>query len=153
MEIPEQILEDMYGEIGIFRPILHAALREMCPKALKTKQQKQMWNQYNPTCQCCYFIAEWLYYDVIGKDKCVPYKIRVPGDPGLHRFVKLKYNDMIIDIAAEQFDNYEEIDYNAAKVCYFMQSGGPGPSKRARELNDIYRRLARPISISGRRII
>ena len=132
MKISDDLLLPMYVKAGIDRSKMHDALRQMGAKHLKTKQQKQMWSESNPTCQYCYVIAEALFWYVAPKDT-IPYKIRVPGDPGLHRFLKWP-DGTIVDLAVEQFDNYEEVCYDKAQVCYFMQSGGPGPSKRARLL-------------------
>lgn len=57
----------------------------------------------------------------------------VPGDDTLHRFVKWQ-DGSIIDLTCDQFDDYSLLDYTQAKPRMFLQTGGRGPSKRAREL-------------------
>lgn len=122
----------MYQKAGVDRTALLSSLIRMGKKHLKSKVMKDGWSEDNPTYCYCYVIAEYLWFYKAPKGS-IPYSVKVPGDPGLHRFIK--WNDgTIVDIAAEQFSNYEEVNYEQAKVRYFLQSGCKGPSKRAKLL-------------------
>jgi hypothetical protein len=82
-------------------------------------------------------IAEFVYYYLSPKGS-KPYKLPgIPGDDGLHRFIMWPDNQ-IVDLAIDQFPNYEEVDYSKAKLCYFMTTkDNKGPSKRTRLLADL----------------
>ena len=54
----------------------------------------------------------------------------------------------MLNLTAEQFSNYEFVNYDAAKVSYFMQIKAPEPSKRARLLASLmdYTRRTSPMN-------
>ena len=135
MKIPTGKLDQMFEIAEVSKSAMYNALIQMGRKHLKTKQFKDQWSEDNPTKNYCYVIAEfvWFYVAPAGSK---PYSVRVPGDDGLHRFVRWP-DGTIIDLAVEQFDNYEEVDYSKQKVRYPLQSGCVGPSKRARLLAEL----------------
>ena len=136
MRISEDRLQLMFKFAGIKKSILHNALLQMGRKHLKSKLFKDNWSEDNPTKNYCYVIAEFVYYYLAPKGS-KPYKLaNIPGDDGLHRFVKWP-DGTIVDLAVDQFPNYEDVNYENAKVCYFMQTGVKGPSKRTRLLADL----------------
>ena len=126
MKIGQDELNKMFEIAGVNKDHLYESLRTMGPKNLHSKIMREKWTPENPTYCYCYRIAEYIWYWK-APDGSTPYSLKVPGDPGLHRFIKWP-NGFIIDLAVEQFNNYEDVNYNKAKVRYFMESGGPGPS-------------------------
>ena len=125
-------LQQMFEHAGLDKAKLHDALRTMGPKALKSKEMRENWTPEIPTWCTCYFTSEFVYY-YVAPAGTIPYSLKVPGDPGTHRF--LRWSDgTIIDLTCDQFPCYNLVDYSKAKVTYFMQTGCKGPSKRAREL-------------------
>lgn len=106
---------------------------------------KDKWTEDNPTYCFCYVVSEMIYWYVAPLD-VKTYSLKVPNDPSLHRFLKLS-NDTIIDLTAEQFFNYEDVDYSKGKRTPFMQTGGKGPSKRAKLLASLmgYKEVKRAI--------
>ena len=136
MRISEKKLQSMFEVAGIEKSVLHDALLQMGRKYLKTKQMKDAWSEDNPTKNYCYVIAEFVYYYLAPKGT-IPYKLpNIPGDDGLHRFLKWP-DGTIVDLAVDQFPNYEDVNYEEGKVCYFMQTAVKGPSKRARLLAEL----------------
>ena len=118
---------------------LHTALRSMCPAALKaydaetTREMRNEWHPDNPTRFCCYFTSEMVYW------YCAPpfsraMTLEVPGDSTLHRYIEWP-DGGIVDLTCDQFD--VELDYTHAKQRMFLQTGGRGPSKRARQLAEL----------------
>jgi hypothetical protein len=123
----------MFRAAGVSRDNLYTALRQMGSKAIKPAFRAG-WSEDVPTWCTCYFVSEMAYWYLAPKGT-TPYSVKVPGDPGTHRF--LMYPDgTIIDLTAEQFPDYELVKsvYSNAKVTPFMQTGCKGPSKRAKEL-------------------
>lgn len=136
MKIPNEKLQDMYAKVGIKKEDLHNALRKMGKKHLKGKLFKDKWTPNNPTKNYCYVVAEFVYF-YLSPENSVPYKLKgIPGDDGIHRFIKFPDGE-IIDLAVEQFDNYEVINYELAQKSYFLQTGCTGPSKRTRLLAEL----------------
>lgn len=136
MRIREEDLLKMFSIAGIEKEVLHKALIQMGKKNLKTKLMRDKWTEQNPTKNYCYVIAEFVYY-YLAPEGTVPYKLAgIPGDDGLHRFLKWP-DGSIVDLAVDQFPNYEDVDYNKGRVCYFLQTGCKGPSKRARLLAEL----------------
>lgn len=135
MKIDNHKLDEMFRVAGVDKKQLYDVLRKMGRKAIKTKEMKDGWSEDNPTYCTCYFVTEWFYYygAPLGSK---PYAVKVPGDPGLHRFVKTPYG-YVIDLTAEQFSNYEDVDYSAGKPSYFLQTGRKGPSARARKIQEL----------------
>jgi len=126
---------------------LHAALREMCPLALKgysaavTLKMRTEWTPENPTRFTCYMVSECIYWF------CAPHGSRpmtvvMPNDSTLHRYVLFPDNTRV-DVTCDQFGD-EDIPYEFSKERMFLQTGGFGPSKRAQvlaKLLDVYREL------------
>lgn len=96
------------------------------------KEYRHRWSWDNPTAAYCYVVSEMVYWYKAPKGT-TPYKLIIPNDPALHRFLIYPTND-IIDLTAEQFDNYEDVCYVKAKKSMFLQTGCTGPSKRAKVL-------------------
>ena len=132
MRIDPDKLQEMFDYAGVNKDRLYLALCRMGPKHLHTKEMREKWTPENPTYCYCYVIAEFVHF-YICREAWKPYSLKVPGDPGLHRFHKTP-SGIIVDLAAEQFDNYEEVDYNNARGCGFLQTGCKGPSRRTRDL-------------------
>lgn len=138
MKISEERLQTMYELAGVNKQTLHDALRVMGQKHLKTKLMKEGWTHDNPTKNYCYVIAEFVYYYLSPRGS-KPYKLPgIPGDDGLHRFIMWP-DYSVVDLAVDQFPNFEDVDYTKAKKCYFMVNtfGVPGPSKRTRILAEL----------------
>ena len=122
----------MFTKSGVNKARLYDSLRTMGRKHLKTKEMRDAWSEDNPTYCYCYVVSEMAYWYVAPKGT-IPMAMKVPGDPGTHRF--LVYPDgFIVDLTAEQFPNYEDVIYENGKRSMFMQTGCVGPSKRAKML-------------------
>ena len=126
---------EMFDHTGVDHDRLTQSLIKMGTKCLKTKEMKEMWSEDNPTCNYCYVIAEFTYWYVAPKGT-KPYSLEVPSYGSLHRFLKFP-DEKIIDLAVEQFYDMSEIDYTKARHRPFMQTGGKGPSKRAKMLAEL----------------
>jgi len=136
MKIGNEKLESMFKVAGIEKKVLHDALLKMGTKQLKTKQMRDAWSEDNPSKNYCYVVSEMVFYYLAPKGS-KPYKLpNIPGDDGLHRFLKWP-DGTIVDLTVDQFPNYEDVNYENGKVCYFMQTGVKGPSKRARLLAEL----------------
>lgn len=138
MRISEERLQEMYELAGVTKERLHESLKIMGTNHLKTKLMKEAWSEDNPTKNYCYVIAEFVYYYLSPRGS-KPYKLSdIPGDDGLHRFIMWP-DYSIVDLAVDQFPNFEDIDYTQAKKCYFMYNtqGNPGPSNRTRLLGEL----------------
>ena len=145
MRIDSDKLNEMFDKLNVSKDSLYSSLIKMGKKNLRSKEMKDNWSEDNPTYCYCYVVAEMLFWYVCPSDS-KPYKLNVPGDPGLHRFIKL-VDGTIIDLTAEQFPNYEDVNYENGKVSYFLQTGCKGPSKRAKMLAELmgYETLSREI--------
>ena len=136
MKIGNEKLKSMFKVEGIKKSVLHKALLQMGTKQLKTKQMRDAWSEDNPTKNYCYVVSEMVFY-YLAPPGSKPYKLpNIPGDDGLHRFLKWP-DGTIVDLTVDQFPNYEDVNYENGKVCYFMQTGVKGPSKRARLLAEL----------------
>jgi len=133
VKITPNELDVMCQTAGITKDALYTALRTMGPKVIKPAFRSG-WSDSNPVFCTCYFVSEFAYFYLAPKGT-IPYSVKVPGDPGLHRFLKYP-TGAIIDLTAEQFPDYDLVKslYPVAKVTYFMQTGCTGPSKRAQQL-------------------
>lgn len=129
MRIQEEMLDSMFVQSGVSKARLHEALRTMGPKHLHTAEMRRRWTWDNPTTCYCYVVSEMLYW-YVAPDGTKPFKLVVPEDPGLHRFLRWPDGN-VVDLTADQFPNYECVDYGKAKVSYFLQVKSQGPSKRA----------------------
>lgn len=136
MRVSLFVLDEMFQAAGITKDALYTALRTMGPKALKPAFRNG-WSEEFPVWCTCYFCAEMVYWYLAPKGT-TPYSVKVPGDPGLHRFLMWP-GGRIVDLTAEQFPDYELVKsaYPNAKVTMFMQTACKGPSKRARDLAEL----------------
>jgi hypothetical protein len=132
MKISEDKLQKMFSAAGVDKSQLYGALVKLGPKHLKEAQMRKDWDPNNPTKNYCYLIAEFVanYFSPNGYKGM---KVMVPGDPYGHRYV-LWPDNTIIDLAVEQFDNYEEVDYSKGTYAGFLFT----PSKRCKLLKEIY---------------
>jgi hypothetical protein len=133
MRISDEELDNMFRVAGVTRSAMYDALRTMGAKAIKPAFRSG-WSEPNPTRGACYFVSEFAYFYLSPKGT-VPCSLVIPGDPGLHRFLRYP-TGTIIDLTAEQFPDYALIRslYPNAKTSYFLQTACTGPSKRARTL-------------------
>lgn len=129
---------------GVQQKELHDALRIMGKKYLKP-EFKDAWTYDRPTKNYCYVVTEFVYWY---SNKYFRQDMRVlhtksPDDPSItHWFLKFVFPDLsneprstyILDLTADQFDNWNETIYTNARVGFFIQSGAKGPSKRAKVL-------------------
>lgn len=145
MRIDNDKLNEMFKIVSVDKDLLYSSLIKMGKKQLKSKEMRDGWSEDNPTYCYCYVVAEMLFWYVCPADS-KPYKVKVPNDPGIHRFIKLSSGE-IIDLTAEQFSNYEDVNYDNGKVSYFLQTANKGPSKRAIMLAELmgYTTLTREI--------
>lgn len=128
-----------FDRVSFSQAQLHDALRVMCPSALKaydsatTKVMRESWSRNNPTRFCCYFVSEMCYWFAapVGSRAM---SLAVPNDATLHRYVEWP-DGRIVDLTCDQFEI--TLDYSQAKARMFMQTGGVGPSKRARSLANL----------------
>lgn len=127
------VAADREEESSVIKPIsqkkLNAALRDMGTKFLRSDLRDD-WSADNPTRNYCYVIAEVVYWYLAPNGSTV-WELKLPGELAPHRFVK-DPNGNILDMAAEQFDF--ALPYSQAREKFFMQTGGTGPSKRAKIL-------------------
>lgn len=118
---------------------LHAALRQMCPLALKaydaetTREMRNEWHPDNPTRFCCYFVSEMIYW-YCAPTGSIAMTLDVPNDSTLHRYVEWP-DRSIVDVTCDQFEC--DLDYAHGKPRMFMQTGCKGPSKRAQQLANL----------------
>ena len=122
----------MFDLVNVDREQLHKALRGMAIDHLKPKLRKE-WHFTNPTKNFCYVVSEWLFHYVLPEGSTA-YRLQIPGYDVKHYFCRLP-NKKVIDLTAEQFDDYENVLYENAKKATFMY---PSPSKRARVLATQY---------------
>lgn len=131
MKVSPDKLNSMFELAGINKDHLYAALRTMGTKHLKP-MMRPGWSDDNPAWGYCYVVSEMTYFYCAPKGT-IPYLVKVPGDPGTHRFL-LWPDGQIVDLTCEQFPDYSLVNYANARVSYFMQSGCTGPSKRAQQV-------------------
>jgi hypothetical protein len=126
----------MFETADLSKDELYDALRKMGAKAIKPKFRFG-WSEEVPTWCTCYFVSEFAYFYLAPKGT-KPYSVKVPGDPGTHRFLMWP-DSIIVDLTAEQFPDYGLVRtaYSKARVTMFMQTGCVGPSQRAKELAGI----------------
>lgn len=131
MKVSQDKLNKMFEIAGISKESLYGALRTMGVKNLKSFMRPG-WTEDNPSWGYCYVVSEMVYW-YASPEATKPYSMKVPGDPGTHRFLRWPDGE-IIDLTCEQFPDYSLVDYSTAKISYFMQTGCKGPSKRAKDL-------------------
>jgi len=120
---------------GLDQEKLYSSLRTMGRKHVKGADMKASWCWENPTRNYCYVVSEMIYF-YLSPLGTQPMSLEVSGDPGLHRFLIYPNGD-IIDATCDQFPDTIQLDYTKAKKRGFMQTGGKGPSKRARMLSEL----------------
>lgn len=136
MKIDDARLQHMFFLAGISKDALHAALRQMGPAFLKTAAFRKEWSADNPTRNFCYVVSEFVYY-YLAPLGSKAYGLVVPGDAGLHRFVKWP-DQTIVDLTCDQFPDYGLLDYSRAVVRPFLPVQGKAqPSRRARHLGEL----------------
>jgi hypothetical protein len=134
MRITDKELQKMFDKAGVSKERLHSALIKMGRRGLRYKHLKAKWSEEYPTTNYCYVIAEFVYC-YFAPEGTIPYKLKgIPGDDGLHRFLRWP-GGTVVDLAVDQFPNYEDVNYELGKKCPFMY---PSPSSRARQLAEIY---------------
>jgi hypothetical protein len=129
MKIPIELSHAMFKHAGVSRENLHEVLSRMAPLYLKGEFRKE-WTPDNPTRNFCYVVAEWLIH-YVAPPGSFAFRVAIPGEKAKHYFVRWA-DGTIVDLTAEQFENWELVDYAAAKKCSFMY---PSPSARARMLD------------------
>jgi len=144
---------EMFEIAGIHRQAFMNALVSMGPDNLKTAAMRREWSTDNPTKNYCYVVTEWLKFYYFPDSPA--FKLNVPGydsfgtiegAPVLHYFL-VKEEDgrellpiqqcTVLDLAAEQFDNYDwvrEHYHEGEYVKSFMFT----PTKRAKLLQEYY---------------
>jgi hypothetical protein len=135
LRISNEKLDKMFSSVGVGKDELHTCLRTMGTDYLLNQQMKDMWKPEFPTINYCYTVCEYLYWYVCGAT--TEWDIRttdIPSTPGIKHWFLRRTDGRVIDLTADQFDNYDEINYNDSKRSGFIQSGCIGPSKRARIL-------------------
>ena len=122
------VVDRMFRKVGIDKNIFYQSLKVMGKEGLKTKKMKEEWNEENPTRNYCYVVSEFIYKYVAPKG-VKHLSLKVDGDDVPHHY--LKWTDgTIIDLTAEQFSDYNKIDYSKGYPSGFI---GKGVSKRTQE--------------------
>jgi len=134
MKINPSRLNTMFKFAGVDKTKLYTALRTMGKKHLK-KEMRDGWTEENPTRCYCYVVSEFVYW-YVSPPGTIPYSLNIVDDPWIHRYLRWP-DGTVVDLTAEQFDNYQNLDYNGGKRRMFLQTGCKGPSKRARMLAEL----------------
>lgn len=134
MKVDVSVLNGMFDFAGIDKEKLYDALRKMGTKQLK-KEMRAEWKETNPTRCFCYVVSEFVYWYVapVGTKAC---SVSIKDDPWIHRYLRWP-DGTVVDLTAEQFDNYENVNYENGRNRMFLQTGCKGPSKRARLLAEL----------------
>jgi len=123
------VVDRMFKKVGVDKEIFYKALKTMGRDGLKTEKMKEEWSEDNPTKNYCYNVSEYIY-KVVGKGKDIKHlSVKVEGEDVPHHFIKWD-DGTIIDLTAEQFDDYSKIDYSKSYLSGFV---GKGISKRTKE--------------------
>lgn len=125
----------MFEQAGIRRGDLLAALREMGPKHLKGGELKKQWSTERPTRNYCYVVSEFLFW-YVAPEGSEARTVNVEGDLAPHVYMHWP-DGSVVDLTCDQFENIKAVKYKESKRKTFMQSGGPGPSKRAKILAEL----------------
>ena len=129
MKIPIELSEAMFKHTGVSRDELHQVLRNIGPANL-IEPFKSEWTPENPTRGFCYVVSEWLV-QYVAPPGTFPFRLLIPGEQGSHYFVRWA-DGVLIDLTAEQFGDWELVNYADAKKASFAV---PSPSSRARTLD------------------
>jgi len=151
LNIPNNKLLEMYARLGhdyypdATKERLHRILTFWGPSRLKGKRMKEMWKPERPTINYCYVVTEyayWSFHNYGFPAKCWDrnprfsvHTTKIPSLPGItHWFLREISTGGVIDLTADQFENWEEIDYDNSRKTFFLQTGCKGPSFRALDL-------------------
>lgn len=126
--IDPRVVDRMFRKVGIDKSKFYNSLLSMGVDGLKTKQMKEEWSIDNPTRNYCYVVSEFIY-KYLAPDGTKHYSIKIEGEEVTHHFLKWK-DGTIIDLTAEQFEDYNKIDYSKSYPSGFI---GKGVSKRTKE--------------------
>lgn len=130
-------IDDMYKMAGIDRMKLQSALKQMGKKYINGKEYKDEWTEDNPTRHYCYVVSEMVKYYYL--NDATPHILKnIEGETLNHRY--LVYNNEVIDLTQDQFDNPNKLNYNEGKPQSFMYVK-EGISKRAKLLKELYDQL------------
>lgn len=137
MRIESEKLEDMFLWAKVNRSKLYDVIRNNVDSLFTDKGMRAQWTHDNPVKNCCYVVTEFAYWYPLILDRDF-LEVRITTVPNLpnfkHWFLRHSISGKIIDLTAEQFDNYEEINYDDSVRRFFVPSHIPGPSKRAKLL-------------------
>ena len=89
---------------------------------------KEEWSIDNPTRNYCYVVSEFIYRYLAPKGT-KHYSIKIDGEDITHHFLRWE-DGTIIDLTAEQFDDYSKLDYSKSYPSGFI---GKGVSKRTQQ--------------------
>ena len=130
--IDSELVDKMFDKVGIDRENFYDCLKEMGRDGLKTKKMKDEWSEDNPTKNYCYVVSEFLYRYIVPKGT-KHLSLKVDGEEYTHHYLELK-DKTIIDLTAEQFDDYDKIDYSKGYLSGFI---GKGVSNRTKEFAEL----------------
>jgi len=130
MQIPIEVTNAMFAHAKVDRIDLHAALRQMAGHFLKSPYKDQ-WSDVNPTRFFDYIVTEWLFH-FKAPPGSFPFRVELPFQEAKHYFMRWP-DGTIVDLTAEQFSQWELVDYAKAKKASLPN----GPTHRARVLNTL----------------
>lgn len=132
MRISQLDLLSSFDRINLSKHYLDNALRLMGKENLKNKRMRDLWTPDYPSTCYCYNVSEFAYWYCIGPHKCSPMVVYVPSLDMNHWFLDM--GGVRIDLTADQFANYSDVDYTKARGKGFLPIKGGGPSRRTRLL-------------------
>lgn len=131
-KIDTRKVDRMFRKVGIDKNKFYESLITMGTDGLKTKQMKEDWSVDNPTKNNCYMVSEFIY-KYLSPSGTKHLSIKVEGDTLPHHY--LKWDDgTIIDLTAEQYEDYSKLDYSKGYSSGFI---GKGVSKRTKKFGDL----------------
>lgn len=138
MRIPDELINLMYERSGVNRYLMNQALIYMGPDLLKP-QYRDTWSVQYPTRGYCYNVTEFVFhYNKKFLEGFYPYVLGgIPNETGNHRYL-MNDEGLVIDLTADQFPNWELVDYHNGKKNMFFPIKGGGPSKRTKILATHY---------------
>lgn len=130
MKIPLAVSLAMFKHAKVDRDDLHLALQHMAPHYLKGEYLKA-WSDGNPTRFFDYVVTEWLVHfrAPVGS---FAFRVPVPGQDAKHYFMRWP-DGTIVDLTAEQFTEWELVDYAESKKASMPAS----PTYRAKVLDTL----------------
>ena len=130
----KRLMEKGFKKVGINKKRFFQALRTMGKDGLKTKAMKEEWESKNPTRNYCYIVSEFIYKYVAPKG-VKHLSLKVEGEDATHHFLKW-LDGTIIDLTAEQFDDFSKVDYSKAYGSNFIYTE-MGVSKRTQRFAEL----------------